>query len=304
MSTYSREFSDLGEEGEIKTVLHGLGFGNVHHRWLETKDFRYTILTCMLDGIAFVNSQTTACEVSKEGYADDFVTVTRVVGGGQRMVLPDGVTDISAGEAYSLSSDVGFDCSTPLWEDVSVIAIPRSRLRRLGLTERVLGPTGLFAPPGSVSEILFDFFHSFALRAHNGPALSSRAVASVNQSVESMVAAMLEENIPALSPAFPEAVKAYIGEHMQDPGLNATVIAAALHVSKRTLYRSFAENGESLAAYIRRERLRRAKRELDASGGTVSIREVALRWGFLNGGHFAKLFREEFGSPPSDHLRR
>jgi AraC-like DNA-binding protein len=295
--TYRRAISDPRDEAEIKPVLHGLGFGNVHHRWLETKDFRYTILTCTLNGIAFVNSQTTASEAVKDGYADDVVTLTRVVGGAQRVTLPQGVTDIAAGEAYSLSSDVRFGCSTPLWQDVSVIAIPRSRLRRLGLSERVLGPRGEFAPPGSVSEVLFDFFHSFALRAHQGPALSSRAIASVNQSVESMVAAMLEEN----SPAFPETVKAYIGDHLQDPGLNASAIAAALHVSKRTLYRLFAGNGESLAAYIRRERLRRAKRQLD--GGAVSIREVALRWGFLNGGHFAKLFREEFGATPSDGRR-
>jgi AraC family transcriptional regulator, positive regulator of tynA and feaB len=299
VSTYSRGISHPRDEREIKTVLRDLGFGNVSHRWLETRDFRYAIFTCTLDGIAFVNSQTTASEVVKDSYADDVVTLTRVVGGGQRVSLPDGVTDIAAGETYTLSSDVAFDCSTLLWQDVSVIAIPRSRLRRLGLSERALAPKGEFAPPGSVSDVLFDFFHSFALRAHHGPDMSARAVASVHRSVESMVAATLEEN----DPTFPEAVKAYVGDHLQDPGLNATTIAAALHVSKRTLYRLFAENGDSLAAYIRRERLRRAKWELEARAA-VSIREVALRWGFLNGGHFAKLFLEEFGSRPSDHRRR
>jgi AraC-like DNA-binding protein len=303
ISTYSRDFKALRDEGEIDVVQSAMGVGQVRHNWRRMTGFTFGLLSCQVGESAFVNARTTSSTVWKEGVPGDFVTLTRVGEGGGRVTLADDVLDLSEGDAYSLSTDQGFTCHTPLYQDISLIAVPRLRLRQLGLPEDVLRPRGQFAPPESVADVLFDFFHAFAVRADKGPVLSRKALTSVNESVLSMAAAMLEENVPAVAPGLHTAAKAYIDEHLYDPGLGPSAVAAALHVSKRTLYRSFADRGHTVAAYIRTARLRRVKRDLDAADGVTSIRDAAERWGFTNPGYFAKLFQQEFGCPPSAYVR-
>jgi AraC-like DNA-binding protein len=280
-----------------------MGVGNVRHNWLEMKDFAFGLLTCRVGEFAFVNARTTSSTVWKEGISEDFIVITRVSEGGGLVTLMDDVMEISAGDTYALSTDQGFKCHTPLYQDISLIAIPRLRLRQLGLPEETLRPKGEFAPPDSVADILFDLFHSFALRAENGPALSRKALVSVNESITGMAAAMLEENAPATITGLSSLAKAFIDGHLRDPELTPSTVAAALHVSKRTLYRSFAGDDQTVASYIRTTRLRHAKRELDSAGGVANIRNVAERWGYASGGYFAKLFQREFGFMPSEYMR-
>ncbi|MEV6371255.1 helix-turn-helix domain-containing protein [Micromonospora musae] len=302
-SVFDREFKTLSDRGEIAVVESAMGVGKVHHNWLEMKDFAFGLLACQVDDVAFVNARTTSSTVWKEGVPGDFITITRVGAGGGTVTLADGAMDISAGDAYASSTAQGFECLTPLYQDISLIAVPRPRLRRLGLPERLLQPNGDFAPPDSAADVLFDFFHSFAHRMRGGPALSEKALASVNDSLINMAAATLEENAPAAAPGFHAAAKAFIDDHLRDPELSPATVAAALHVSKRTLYRSFADKGQTVASYIRTGRLRAVKRELDVAGAAANIREVAVRWGFPNSSYFSKLFRQEFGSMPSEYTR-
>jgi AraC-like DNA-binding protein len=117
----------------------------------------------------------------------------------------------------------------------------------------------------------------------------------------------LSTTAPGLSttaPGFSAAAKAFIDANVHDPDLTPATVAAALHVSRRTLYRSFAHEDQTIASYIRAARLRRVRRDLDAAAGTLSIGDAAARWGFTNGGYFAKLFHDEFGVAPSQYVRR
>lgn len=301
--TFSRDFKTLREQDEIELVQSQLGVGKVRHNWLEMKNFAFGLLTCRVGELAFVNTKTTSMTLWKEGVPDDFVTITRVNEGGGRVTLTHGAIDISPGDAFTLSTDQGFECHTPLYQEISLIAIPRLRLRQLGLPEEMLRPKGEFTPFDSVADMLFDFFHTFALRAENGPALSRKGLASVNESLISMAAALFEENMPVAASGLYAAATDFIDANLRDPDLGPAAVAAALYVSRRTLYRSFADNGQTVASYIRVARLHRAKRELDAASGMASIHDVAERWGFTHRGYFAKLFQEEFGFMPSEYLR-
>jgi AraC-like DNA-binding protein len=303
VSTYSREFKALRDQDDIEAVQSALGVGKVRHNWLEMKDFTFGLLTCLVGEITFVNAQTTSMTLWEEAIPEDFIAFSRVSEGGGLVTLTDGAMDISAGNTYALSTGHGYKCHTPLYQNIRHIAIPRLPLRQLGLPEEILRPKGNFAPPGSMADLLFDFFYSFALRVEKGPVLSHKALAKVNDSIVSMAAAMLEENIPATVPRFHSAAKAFIDDHLHDPELRPSTVAAALHVSKRTLYRAFADKDQTVASYIRSARLRRVQRELDAARGVVSISDVAERWGFTSGGYFAQLFQKEFGYIPSEYVR-
>jgi AraC-like DNA-binding protein len=97
------------------------------------------------------------------------------------------------------------------------------------------------------------------------------------------------------------AAKTYIGEHLGDPGLCADRVAAAVGVSTRHLNRAFGEEGTTAARYVQTRRLDRARADLaDPARAGLRVADVAARWGFASQAHFARLFRERFGCPPSE----
>ena len=93
------------------------------------------------------------------------------------------------------------------------------------------------------------------------------------------------------------AAQRYIRDHMSQP-LDRTVLAKVTCYSAPHLNRLFAQSaGESLAAFIRRERLERAGRKLRI--GAVDITEVALAAGYATHAAFGKAFKKRYGLSPS-----
>jgi AraC-like DNA-binding protein len=97
-------------------------------------------------------------------------------------------------------------------------------------------------------------------------------------------------------------VDAYIAEHLADPELSPTTIAAAHFISPRQLHRLFAAREETVTRYIRRRRLEHCRRDLAAARGPIA--DVARRWGFTDSATFSRAFRGEYHTTPSDYRRR
>lgn len=76
------------------------------------------------------------------------------------------------------------------------------------------------------------------------------------------------------------------------------MLAREFNVSVRTLQRAFAENGESVAAYVRDRRLERARR--DIAVGHLTLAEIAARWNFTDGSHLTRAFKKRYGFAPSE----
>lgn len=101
--------------------------------------------------------------------------------------------------------------------------------------------------------------------------------------------------------AFRDRVRAHIGQHLQDPHLSLDSIAQALNCSKRHLYNAFGDEDDTPAHYILRRRLQACMRDLrNPALATRSITDIAFAWGFNNGAHFSRVFREHAGLTPSD----
>jgi AraC-like DNA-binding protein len=83
-------------------------------------------------------------------------------------------------------------------------------------------------------------------------------------------------------------------------------LAAAVSMSVRSLQEGFRRSLDTTPmAYLRRLRLERAHDELSAAEpGTVSVTEVATRWGFVHLGRFAAAYTSAYGERPSATLRR
>jgi AraC-like DNA-binding protein len=106
--------------------------------------------------------------------------------------------------------------------------------------------------------------------------------------------------------ALKDRIRGHVAQHLRDPALSIDGIARALNCSRRHLYNAFSGEGESLAAYIQRQRLEACVRDLQRGqhsgpGGARPITDIALSWGFGNLSHFSRVFREHTGSSPSEY---
>lgn len=95
-------------------------------------------------------------------------------------------------------------------------------------------------------------------------------------------------------------VKAHLQCTIDDPDLNPAKAADALGLSKRYLHKLFSNSGTTFGAWVREERLMRARSLLmDPRFGHLSITEVAMRQGFNDIPHFSRQFRARFGQTPT-----
>lgn len=99
-------------------------------------------------------------------------------------------------------------------------------------------------------------------------------------------------------------VQSFISRHLTDPALDPTAIAAAHHVSVRTLHQLFHDAGLTVAGYVRQRRLENCRRELaDPAQAARPVAAVAARWGFSSASEFSRTFRAAHGLPPAQYRR-
>jgi AraC-like DNA-binding protein len=76
-------------------------------------------------------------------------------------------------------------------------------------------------------------------------------------------------------------------------------IGQAIGVSRSTLYALFEPHG-GVAAYVRGRRLARIHALLSDPHNRETIRDLALRHGFVSEAHFSRAFRQAYGYPPRE----
>jgi AraC-like DNA-binding protein len=99
-------------------------------------------------------------------------------------------------------------------------------------------------------------------------------------------------------------VQTFIQQHLGDPGLTPSDVAAAHHMSLRSLQQLFHDDGLTVAGYIRQRRLERCRRDLtDPALASRPVAAIASTWGFTNGADFSRAFRAAHGMPPAEYRR-
>ncbi|WP_433854934.1 helix-turn-helix domain-containing protein [Streptomyces kronopolitis] len=97
-------------------------------------------------------------------------------------------------------------------------------------------------------------------------------------------------------------IKGFIQHRLPDPDLTPGAVAAAHHISLSYLYRLFEDEEATVAAWIRRQRLERARRDLaDAALRSTPVHAIATRWGFPRAADFTRAFRTTYGMPPTTY---
>jgi AraC-like DNA-binding protein len=130
------------------------------------------------------------------------------------------------------------------------------------------------------------------------------------QNVIDLVAAaaadQLGENpaeLPGADRVLLRRIRTFVRWNLSDPGLTPQVVARHHGISVRYLHRLFEAEDTTFCQWIRELRLQECRKELAAQApGSVSLGQVARRWGFAGPSQFSKAFRTAFGLSPTDWL--
>lgn len=100
------------------------------------------------------------------------------------------------------------------------------------------------------------------------------------------------------------AVFEFVRENIDRPGLTAPMVANAIGVSVRSLYRAFASSSETLSGYVKAQRLKMCAEYIAEYNGQVSLTEVSYKYGFSSPSYFSTAFKEQYGVTPSKFKKR
>jgi AraC-like DNA-binding protein len=94
-------------------------------------------------------------------------------------------------------------------------------------------------------------------------------------------------------------IQSYALARLGDPTLTPESIAAAHHISVRTLHRLFQAHAMTVAGWIRHARLERCRRDLVDPGLTRrSVASIGGRWGFPSAAQLSRAFKRTYGLSP------
>jgi AraC-like DNA-binding protein len=107
---------------------------------------------------------------------------------------------------------------------------------------------------------------------------------------------------PAIVGARRVQIKRYIEANLRNPELTVRSVASAFGISPRYLHILFTHENETVSSYVLRRRLEECGKQLsDALWRRRTITEIAFGWGFNNATHFARVFRNRYGTSPRDY---
>ena len=96
-------------------------------------------------------------------------------------------------------------------------------------------------------------------------------------------------------------IKQYILKDLYNPELTPQRIAEHHGISVRYLHQLFENNGATVSAWIKAQRLERCRKELTSpASASQSITDIAFQWGFNDVSHFSKSFKQQFGISPRE----
>lgn len=194
-----------------------------------------------------------------------------------------------------------YEIANPDRCDHLIVMVPKD-----GVTDRQLRLGGAMARQLGASGISRVALETMRNTYQELPNMSEAAAAGAGELIKQLVRLSLQElagleTAVTQREALRDRIRTYVQQHLRDPQLSVDAIARALNCSRRHLYNAFAGEGESIAAYIQRQRLQACIRDLQQAGPHARpITDIALSWGFGNLSHFSRVFRDHTGKSPSE----
>jgi len=93
--------------------------------------------------------------------------------------------------------------------------------------------------------------------------------------------------------------KHFIMQNLKESALSPNMVAKACDISPRYLSDLFSREGNTVAGWVRMQRLESARMEIERKTNIAEpLNQVAYRWGFSDYSHFCRLFKSAYGLSP------
>jgi AraC-like DNA-binding protein len=181
----------------------------------------------------------------------------------------------------------------------SLLPLSRNRIRDLAAVP--------FPAGAGLGDVTSQFLLQLARNVdHYSPAEAARLSAAALEVLATRLAHELDvhdwDTPEARRHAQLTTVQAFIQRHLGDAGLSPAMIAAAHHMSLRSLQQLFHDEGLTVAGWIRKRRLECCRHDLsDPELASRPVAAIAARWGFSSPGDFSRAFRAMHGLPPAEY---
>jgi AraC-like DNA-binding protein len=241
----------------------------------------------------------------------DLLKMVLVCGGNSCLVAQGGrQAPLSAGEfalydtrrPYEVTCGAAGDQPTQMMTFMfppSLLPLSRNRLRELAAVR--------FPAGAGLGDLTSQFLLQLARNVdHYSPAEAAR----LSTAALEVLATRLARELDIRDWGTPEArrhaqlttIQAFTQRHLGDPQLSPGMIAAAHHMSLRSLHQLFHDEGLTVAGWIRQRRLECCRRDLsDPALAARPVAAIASRWGFSSAGDFSRAFRAVHGLPPAEY---
>ncbi|MEO3869249.1 helix-turn-helix domain-containing protein [Nonomuraea sp. B12E4] len=176
-----------------------------------------------------------------------------------------------------------------------VVQVPRSLLSGRSLDD----VTALTLGPHGPARLVADFLVGLEQQQREDPVAAAALLPHAVGLLESILGLAARESTPhpSATALARERVHRFVQRHVHDPGLDAAAVAAGCGMSRRTLFRALAADGEPLTTLIRRLRVAQAQQLLRARPA-LPIAAVALNCGFAGTAQLHRAFRSLTGTTP------
>lgn len=115
---------------------------------------------------------------------------------------------------------------------------------------------------------------------------------------------LLQRECSDTGPDYVRQVEQFIEAHCDQP-ITSAQLAEVSEISMSSLYSAFRRyRGYTPLEFLKHIRLRRVRDALLSAPAGVTVKEVALKWGFSHLGRFSSEYRRRFGESPSETLAR
>lgn len=255
-----------------------------------------SVVDCMLDPVSGTR------EPEQIAATDGEYVAVLIIGAGSESVHQGGL-DATLGPGDVVAWDSTVPARFVVWERLTKrsLFIPSAALEEVNGNAWL--QAGAVLPAESpATQLLTGYLE--AVRSLSG--LQPAAVtAARNATLELFAGAMRSDlGVPTSTmarPALRAVIERYIERNLEHGDVSSRAIAAAHHVSQRTVDRVFSDVDLTLGEFVRGRRLAHARR--DVVDTDLAVSTIAYRWGFSDGSHFSRNFKRRYGDAPT-HYRQ
>ncbi|MET7694694.1 helix-turn-helix domain-containing protein [Streptomyces sp. NPDC005483] len=268
--------------------------------------FEGHIETSVLDGVGFANLAASPQHVVRTGSLiardpEEVVLANIQLRGRARLEQSGRVAVLTPGTMAFVDSTVPYDLDFA--DDFSqlVVKVPSTRLPHRSLSRA----TAVALSDSGPGRVVADFLVGLGRLRDHDPAAATALLPHAVELLDSALGWAADGAAPVTSATAVtrERIHQFVRRHAVDDHLDAATVATGCGVSRRTLYRTLAEDGDTLTGLIRRVRVSHAQRLVRAHPERP-LAAVARECGFGGEAQLYRAFRAVTGMTPGAYRSR